>query len=1438
MAVINTNVKALFSQAALKSTERSQSIAMQQLSTGKRINSARDDAAGMAISTRMTHQIRSLNQAVRNAGDAISLIQTAEGATNEITDMMQRMRELAIQAVNDTNENAQRSYLDLEFQQLKQQIVQIAEATEWNGFPVLSGSAGERVGEMPLFKVTSENQFGTVFIDPTTSRTVGGSDAGERQTITLSSTNTTFASGTIKVGGVDVVIDATVQNTTDLIAAKIQQTLSNNSAFNSSSGRSVSVVGSVITVTYAAGEGDVSAISTDFSAITAASGLAMAVASTRDALASGVEQFKDNGAFLKSGALSMNVNTSGAVTASFLTEKGETISMSGVFNNTAVNETSAVTFNAMTAGQTITLGGLTYTAGSTGATAAEVATDFASRANGYAGTGGTGPAKGTFSGTLSGFASGAVSTSTTVTFTSATTGTNVTNLSVTGSGALPTVVVTNGAPASSVTFIKTSGSNAQVISDDMVYEFKKSDGTAVSLNGRAFEYHVDVAGSIPSLRAGDLKINGIDIGASYATDDSVSPANNAAGSAIAKAAAINRKAVSTGVTRGETQSLTFSGTPSPGTVMVAGVSVSLDAMDTTSASATAKIAAALQASPLFGEPTGRMVTYIPGNSSLTITYAAAEGNVAPTNVQMGSTNLVGLVDTIGEYFVANEGTGVFAKVNENMMSGAAMSGTSVLNGVVFVNGFASANITTVLNNPRETRMAVAKAINLISDKTGVKAIDTGSDTKGITLLAADGRNIEVSFETSANAEDFGARIGMRQGVQSSTISLQSKIPTPVVLTSDSTGDITRAGLVQGNFTRNQAVANTVVRPIVNPAVAQVDSVTFTTNPTANDVYYVTVNGTTFEYTAVAGAINLTPQKVRDELITKINANTDLTVTAKAGRNIGEILLESDTPGTSFTLSVSKSSGATSTVSTVNVVENAKADFKPLGKDDLMINGVKIRPTTSADDEFSDSPATSNDRSASAIAIANAINAQTPITAVRAQAKGPEIKGSVTQTTLPVLATPTLQSLYLNGVEVQVEFVQNETGTARRTKVVEAINQRTGQHGVTATDNGNGVSLVSDGRNTSVWFNSNVKDLSAANFGLDQGGAVKQVSRINIAGTVAVTDSASVVINGGTITSANASATTAASLATALETAINAAITAGTIKNVSVSRTNGVLDITSSVAGSPFELLGAKVINSSVATAATMALDTVTANDFGNTQITGIRDATATSTTARTLYGTVSMIAQAPQMPGLPVPIGAPPSELEKLLRANGKPFVVSAGDDGFGVNSNFSVLGFQEGTFGGRSSSDMDPPKVGRLAFQVGASSNQLITIDLADFGKGGPITGEITGDVDLNVESRSVRINTREGASAVLSKLDAAMDQVNATRATMGAVMNRLEHVISNLSNVSMNMSASRSQIEDADYASASTELAKNQIMQQAGTAVLAQANTSQQSVLKLLGG
>jgi flagellin len=126
MPVINTNIKALMAKASLQVNERPLTVAMEQLSTGKRINSSRDDAAGMAIATWMNSEIRSLNQAVRNAGDAVSLLQTADGATSEISSMLQRMRELSVLSVNDTYNSVQRGFMDMEFQQLKKQVCPLA----------------------------------------------------------------------------------------------------------------------------------------------------------------------------------------------------------------------------------------------------------------------------------------------------------------------------------------------------------------------------------------------------------------------------------------------------------------------------------------------------------------------------------------------------------------------------------------------------------------------------------------------------------------------------------------------------------------------------------------------------------------------------------------------------------------------------------------------------------------------------------------------------------------------------------------------------------------------------------------------------------------------------------------------------------------------------------------------------------------------------------------------------------------------------------------------------------------------------------------------------------------------------------------------------------------------------------------------------------------
>jgi len=141
MSVINTNVSAMYSQDAMKTNARSMSKAMEQLSTGTRVNSAKDDAAGLAIGQNMTSQIRGLNMAVRNLNDGINMMQTAEGAMVEQSNMLQRMRELAVQSLNGTYSSVQRGYLNLEFQALGSQINQISTNTTWNDQILLNASS-------------------------------------------------------------------------------------------------------------------------------------------------------------------------------------------------------------------------------------------------------------------------------------------------------------------------------------------------------------------------------------------------------------------------------------------------------------------------------------------------------------------------------------------------------------------------------------------------------------------------------------------------------------------------------------------------------------------------------------------------------------------------------------------------------------------------------------------------------------------------------------------------------------------------------------------------------------------------------------------------------------------------------------------------------------------------------------------------------------------------------------------------------------------------------------------------------------------------------------------------------------------------------------------------------------------------------------------------
>ena len=142
---INTNIIALNAQRNLAGSQSSLASSMQRLSSGLRVNNAKDDAAGMAIAERMTAQIRGMNVAARNANDGISLTQTAEGALGKVSDSFQRMRELAVQAANATNSDSDKDSLDKEFGELAKEIQRVLGGTAFNGLAILGGDAGAQV---------------------------------------------------------------------------------------------------------------------------------------------------------------------------------------------------------------------------------------------------------------------------------------------------------------------------------------------------------------------------------------------------------------------------------------------------------------------------------------------------------------------------------------------------------------------------------------------------------------------------------------------------------------------------------------------------------------------------------------------------------------------------------------------------------------------------------------------------------------------------------------------------------------------------------------------------------------------------------------------------------------------------------------------------------------------------------------------------------------------------------------------------------------------------------------------------------------------------------------------------------------------------------------------------------------------------------------------
>jgi len=269
MSVINTNVSAILTQNSLAKNERVMSGAMEQLSTGKRINSSADDAAGLSIASRMTAQINGLNQAVRNGNDAISLVQTADGALIEVTSMLQRMRTLAVQSASDSNTTADRTALNTEFELLRTEINRIGNNTQWNGENVLDQSHSSSTGKYKFQVGANSDQTVDLTIDNytttgagNTTATITSTQAGSSygmtaaaQVSTLTITGTASAEGdkiAVSVGDKSIVYTVTA---VDLAGSTTATDLGNiatsiNTALGTISGIGTTVTATAGTITF------------------------------------------------------------------------------------------------------------------------------------------------------------------------------------------------------------------------------------------------------------------------------------------------------------------------------------------------------------------------------------------------------------------------------------------------------------------------------------------------------------------------------------------------------------------------------------------------------------------------------------------------------------------------------------------------------------------------------------------------------------------------------------------------------------------------------------------------------------------------------------------------------------------------------------------------------------------------------------------------------------------------------------------------------------------------------------------------------------------------------------------------------------------------------------------------------------------------------------
>ncbi len=1071
MNVINTNIRAQFAQAALSMVERRQSVAMERLSTGKRINSARDDAAGLAIAARMSELIRGTHQAIQNANNGIGMIQTAESAAGQIGDRLQRMRELAVQAANGTYSDAQRGAMDMEYQQLKQDIVAVTKSTRWNGVSLLTAEMGSPVANRALYKTVSTGQW-------------------------------------VQQYGGQTALTGQLYDTNTLPSTMSDKTLTVTNPVN-------------------------------------------------------------------------------------FTHKGKIV----------------IDFSGVPSAQFVSLDG------------------------------------------------------------------TVTSLSID-----PSSVPAAGS-------IKLS---EQVGLTNGTLQLQTADNSALVANQR-LEIVIDSSASLGVIRRQDLNLNGVDIEVNPADVlDTISPAGNAASSAITKAAQINRFSDKTGVT---------------------------------------------------------------------------------------------------------------AVVNRNLLGGRAMASPASMTGTLNINGYLTKPITTSATDSNITRQQVMDAINALTARTGVKAIDSRLSDGGVTLVAEDGRNIDVEMFSSDNAK-FSALLGVNSGVQVGTYSLAVQDGKGLRVSASLEGNLQHSGLLRGNYT----AAN--ITSVVTSERAVVTQMKDVQSLHAGDLL---ING-----------VAIPAAKAGDDTLSDVS--TDTSSRAASGIALAAAVN-----------AVKEKTGVTALVQPV-LINGTQTTSTFDGTTVLKVNGHTMTFTMSS----SESPQAKKLRLIREFN--QSISAQTGVDAVDNGSMGISLKArdgrnvSVWYETDTVLVPSTLG---LKASEFGLGYLpQGETTP----KDVPGISS--GYH---------------DESRLGATFYAGVVLQATRDISIKAGPQSVVDGRIN-----SITPAAYIPPPGDYVMTNS----------TGAQTTVRVMSTPVTNSNVPTpyllepGQNFAINDSLTALSDPSFQ-----------ATVSSIAPPYSRFNALGFTE----SDTVVTSTVKAEHY-------QPPAVGRLDFQVGSkvgdaisidlpdfgPQGSITRLVTWDANhtyPFVDPAKNPNPGVNVISTYFGLGRTTLGQdidsaattipvRTTQGFPPSGTvyidNELISYTGTTANSLTGVTrgamntTAASHRGDAVVRKSSDallsdlytvdpnapplQVGLTVEPPPSHVLDQKTASDVLLSLDAALYKLNLARSNMGAVMNRLEYSVSNLYDTYTNMSASRSKIEDADYAAESSDMARAQIIQQAATAILAQANTNQQTVLKLL--